>query len=182
MWIMFFLVVCRNRGWSDSPNACWKERNLYHIQSEFRMTETHETDLQLSFPSWFLIIFWNVDFCATHALGLLAGPEKPCVQEGRRRRPLRPLCLCSTSCPGRHSEDAGPLRNTKPICESAQKFSGYFLEKFSEQWYWRWSRSTQIPAGVQADQRIRLSGKGIARISGYGFGDHYVHIKIKVPK
>lgn len=42
--------------------------------------------------------------------------------------------------------------------------------------------SPQIPAGVQADQRIRLSGKGIARISGYGFGDHYVHIKIKVPK
>uniref|UniRef100_A0A671YBN3 DnaJ heat shock protein family (Hsp40) member A3a n=1 Tax=Sparus aurata TaxID=8175 RepID=A0A671YBN3_SPAAU len=40
----------------------------------------------------------------------------------------------------------------------------------------------QIPAGIQADQRIRLSGKGIARISGHGFGDHYVHVKIKVPK
>ncbi|XP_029364472.1 dnaJ heat shock protein family (Hsp40) member A3a [Echeneis naucrates] len=39
-----------------------------------------------------------------------------------------------------------------------------------------------IPTGVQADQRIRLSGKGIARVSGYGFGDHYIHFKIKVPK
>ncbi|XP_070836896.1 dnaJ heat shock protein family (Hsp40) member A3a isoform X1 [Chaetodon trifascialis] len=39
-----------------------------------------------------------------------------------------------------------------------------------------------IAAGIQTDQRIRLAGKGIARISGYGFGDHYVHIKIKVPK
>ncbi|XP_060757395.1 dnaJ heat shock protein family (Hsp40) member A3a [Neoarius graeffei] len=39
-----------------------------------------------------------------------------------------------------------------------------------------------IPAGVQADQRIRLSGKGIPRVSGYGYGDHYIHIKIKVPK
>ncbi|KAM3863901.1 dnaJ heat shock protein family (Hsp40) member A3a [Diretmus argenteus] len=39
-----------------------------------------------------------------------------------------------------------------------------------------------IPAGIQTDQRIRLSGKGIARVSGYGFGDHYVHVKIKVPK
>ncbi|XP_008281990.1 dnaJ heat shock protein family (Hsp40) member A3a isoform X2 [Stegastes partitus] len=39
-----------------------------------------------------------------------------------------------------------------------------------------------IPAGIQADQRIRLTGKGIARVSGYGFGDHYVHFKIKVPK
>lgn len=40
----------------------------------------------------------------------------------------------------------------------------------------------QIPAGIQTDQRIRLAGKGIARISSYGFGDHYVHVKIKVPK
>ncbi|XP_063759453.1 dnaJ heat shock protein family (Hsp40) member A3a isoform X1 [Eleginops maclovinus] len=39
-----------------------------------------------------------------------------------------------------------------------------------------------IPAGIQTDQRIRLSGKGIARISGHGYGDHYVHVKIKVPK
>lgn len=39
-----------------------------------------------------------------------------------------------------------------------------------------------IPAGIQTDQRIRLSGKGIPRVSGYGYGDHYVHIKIKIPK
>uniref|UniRef100_A0A3Q3GN08 DnaJ heat shock protein family (Hsp40) member A3a n=1 Tax=Labrus bergylta TaxID=56723 RepID=A0A3Q3GN08_9LABR len=39
-----------------------------------------------------------------------------------------------------------------------------------------------IPAGIQTDQRIRLGGKGIARVTGYGFGDHYVHVKIKVPK
>ncbi|XP_030646536.1 dnaJ heat shock protein family (Hsp40) member A3a [Chanos chanos] len=39
-----------------------------------------------------------------------------------------------------------------------------------------------IPAGVQADQRIRLSGKGIPRVSGYGYGDHYVHVKIRIPK
>ncbi|KAM6956877.1 LOW QUALITY PROTEIN: dnaJ heat shock protein family (Hsp40) member A3a [Aplochiton taeniatus] len=39
-----------------------------------------------------------------------------------------------------------------------------------------------IPPGIQTDQRMRLSGKGIARVTGYGFGDHYVHVKIKVPK
>uniref|UniRef100_A0A3P9MLK9 DnaJ homolog subfamily A member 3, mitochondrial n=1 Tax=Oryzias latipes TaxID=8090 RepID=A0A3P9MLK9_ORYLA len=39
-----------------------------------------------------------------------------------------------------------------------------------------------IPAGMQSDHRIRLSGKGIARVSGYGFGDHYIHVKIKIPK
>ncbi|KAG5279452.1 hypothetical protein AALO_G00077930 [Alosa alosa] len=39
-----------------------------------------------------------------------------------------------------------------------------------------------IPAGIQTDQRILLSGKGISRVSGYGYGDHYVHIKIKIPK
>ncbi|XP_072299409.1 dnaJ heat shock protein family (Hsp40) member A3a isoform X3 [Eucyclogobius newberryi] len=39
-----------------------------------------------------------------------------------------------------------------------------------------------IPAGCQADKKIRLGGKGIARVSSYGYGDHYVHFKIKVPK
>uniref|UniRef100_A0A3Q4MHA7 DnaJ heat shock protein family (Hsp40) member A3b n=1 Tax=Neolamprologus brichardi TaxID=32507 RepID=A0A3Q4MHA7_NEOBR len=39
-----------------------------------------------------------------------------------------------------------------------------------------------IPAGCQADQIIRLQGKGIRRINSYSYGDHYVHIKIKVPK
>ncbi|XP_026095588.1 dnaJ homolog subfamily A member 3, mitochondrial-like isoform X1 [Carassius auratus] len=39
-----------------------------------------------------------------------------------------------------------------------------------------------IPSGIQDDQRIRLSGKGIPRVSGYGYGDHYVHVKIKIPK
>uniref|UniRef100_A0A7N8XY44 DnaJ heat shock protein family (Hsp40) member A3a n=1 Tax=Mastacembelus armatus TaxID=205130 RepID=A0A7N8XY44_9TELE len=40
----------------------------------------------------------------------------------------------------------------------------------------------QISAGIQTDQRIRLTGKGIARVSGYGFGDHYIHVKVKIPK
>ncbi|XP_017314426.1 dnaJ heat shock protein family (Hsp40) member A3b [Ictalurus punctatus] len=39
-----------------------------------------------------------------------------------------------------------------------------------------------IPPGIQTDQKIRLGGKGIARVNGYGYGDHYVHIKVKVPK
>ncbi|KAL4658145.1 hypothetical protein GN956_G2925 [Arapaima gigas] len=39
-----------------------------------------------------------------------------------------------------------------------------------------------IPAGIQADQQIRLAGKGIPRINSYGYGDHYVHIKIRIPK
>ncbi|XP_013925636.1 PREDICTED: dnaJ homolog subfamily A member 3, mitochondrial isoform X2 [Thamnophis sirtalis] len=39
-----------------------------------------------------------------------------------------------------------------------------------------------IPPGIQAEQRIRMSGKGIPRVNSYGYGDHYLHIKIKVPK
>lgn len=44
------------------------------------------------------------------------------------------------------------------------------------------SINLSIPPGIQSDQRIRLSGKGIPRVSGYGYGDHYVHVKIKIPK
>ncbi|KAJ8786602.1 hypothetical protein J1605_006091 [Eschrichtius robustus] len=39
-----------------------------------------------------------------------------------------------------------------------------------------------IPPGTQSDQKIRMSGKGIPRINSYGYGDHYIHIKIRVPK
>ncbi|XP_035682014.1 dnaJ homolog subfamily A member 3, mitochondrial-like isoform X2 [Branchiostoma floridae] len=38
-----------------------------------------------------------------------------------------------------------------------------------------------IPRGTQSHTRLRLPGKGIKRVQGYGYGDHYVHIKIKVP-
>ncbi|KAG7262934.1 hypothetical protein CRUP_009043 [Coryphaenoides rupestris] len=40
----------------------------------------------------------------------------------------------------------------------------------------------QIPAGCPVDQTIRLQGKGIRKMNSYVYGDHYVHIKIRVPK
>ncbi|KAI4796018.1 hypothetical protein KUCAC02_029499, partial [Chaenocephalus aceratus] len=42
--------------------------------------------------------------------------------------------------------------------------------------------SITVPASCQADQVIRLQGKGIRRMSSYSYGDHYVHLKIRVPK
>ncbi|XP_062286049.1 dnaJ homolog subfamily A member 3, mitochondrial-like isoform X1 [Scomber scombrus] len=42
--------------------------------------------------------------------------------------------------------------------------------------------SMAIPSGCQADQVIRLQGKGIRRMNSYSYGDHYVHMKIRVPK
>ncbi|XP_029284130.1 LOW QUALITY PROTEIN: dnaJ homolog subfamily A member 3, mitochondrial-like [Cottoperca gobio] len=42
--------------------------------------------------------------------------------------------------------------------------------------------SILVPASCQADQVIRLQGKGIRRMNSYSYGDHYVHIKIRVPK
>jgi DnaJ family protein A protein 3 len=40
----------------------------------------------------------------------------------------------------------------------------------------------QIPAGTASHTRMRLKGKGVAKVSGYGHGDHYVHIRVDVPK
>ncbi|XP_053527587.1 dnaJ homolog subfamily A member 3, mitochondrial isoform X3 [Artibeus jamaicensis] len=40
----------------------------------------------------------------------------------------------------------------------------------------------RIPPGIQTDQKIRMSGKGIPRINSYGYGDHYIHVKIRIPK
>lgn len=39
----------------------------------------------------------------------------------------------------------------------------------------------QIPKGTQSHSRICLNGKGIKRINTYGYGDHYVHVKIRIP-
>lgn len=40
----------------------------------------------------------------------------------------------------------------------------------------------KIPAGTQPETLIRLRGKGVKMIRGAGHGDHYVRIKITIPK
>jgi DnaJ-class molecular chaperone len=40
----------------------------------------------------------------------------------------------------------------------------------------------KIPAGTQPGILVRLSGRGVPRLQGGGRGDHYVRIKIVVPK
>ncbi|XP_066926242.1 dnaJ homolog subfamily A member 3, mitochondrial-like isoform X2 [Clytia hemisphaerica] len=39
-----------------------------------------------------------------------------------------------------------------------------------------------IPPGAQSHQQMRLTGKGIQRLNGFGKGDHYLNIKIHLPK
>ena len=40
----------------------------------------------------------------------------------------------------------------------------------------------KIPSGTQPNTLIRLSGKGIPHVRGSGRGDHYVRLKVTVPK
>ena len=40
--------------------------------------------------------------------------------------------------------------------------------------------TVRIPPGTSSHTRIRVNGKGIRRINSHGYGDHYVHIKVKV--
>lgn len=40
----------------------------------------------------------------------------------------------------------------------------------------------QIPSGTSSHTRMRMAGKGIKKISGYGYGDHYINIHIEPPK
>ncbi|XP_049878697.1 protein tumorous imaginal discs, mitochondrial-like isoform X3 [Pectinophora gossypiella] len=40
----------------------------------------------------------------------------------------------------------------------------------------------QIMPGTSSHSTVRLSRKGMKRVSQHGYGDHYVHIKIQVPK
>ncbi|XP_063231880.1 protein tumorous imaginal discs, mitochondrial isoform X2 [Bacillus rossius redtenbacheri] len=43
-------------------------------------------------------------------------------------------------------------------------------------------QTIQIAPGTSSHTRIRLSGKGMKQVNSYGYGDHYVNIKIEVPK
>jgi len=40
----------------------------------------------------------------------------------------------------------------------------------------------QIPSCTSSHTRMRMAGKGIKKVSGYGYGDHYIHIRIDPPK
>jgi len=40
----------------------------------------------------------------------------------------------------------------------------------------------QIPPGTPSHTKMKMTGKGLKRVSGYGYGDHYINIKIKPPK
>ena len=40
----------------------------------------------------------------------------------------------------------------------------------------------RIPEGTQPDTLIRLSGKGVPHVRRSGRGDHYVRIKVHIPK
>jgi molecular chaperone DnaJ len=40
----------------------------------------------------------------------------------------------------------------------------------------------RVPAGTQPETLIRLSGRGVPRLRGGGNGDHYVKIKVIIPK
>ena len=40
----------------------------------------------------------------------------------------------------------------------------------------------KIPSGTQPETLVRLRGKGVKMFRGSGYGDHYVRIKVTVPK
>jgi DnaJ family protein A protein 3 len=43
-------------------------------------------------------------------------------------------------------------------------------------------QTIQIMPGTSSHHRIHLKGKGLKKVNGYGNGDHYVHLKIIIPK
>jgi DnaJ family protein A protein 3 len=40
----------------------------------------------------------------------------------------------------------------------------------------------QIAPGTSSHTRVRLSAKGLKKMNTFGYGDHYVHLKIQVPR
>lgn len=42
--------------------------------------------------------------------------------------------------------------------------------------------NVEIPKCTSSHTRLRLAGKGMKRVNSFGYGDHYIHIKIKIPE
>ena len=42
--------------------------------------------------------------------------------------------------------------------------------------------NVQIPVGTASHTRMRMAGKGIKKVSGHGYGDHYIHVRMDPPK
>jgi len=42
--------------------------------------------------------------------------------------------------------------------------------------------NVQIPPSTPSHTKMKMTGKGLKRVSGHGYGDHYINIKIKPPK
>lgn len=40
----------------------------------------------------------------------------------------------------------------------------------------------KIPTGTSSHTKIRLANKGVKRLNSSGYGDHYVHVKIRIPQ
>ncbi|XP_037578804.1 dnaJ homolog subfamily A member 3, mitochondrial-like [Dermacentor silvarum] len=40
----------------------------------------------------------------------------------------------------------------------------------------------QVPMGTSSHTKIRLANKGVKRLNSSGYGDHYVHLKIRIPQ
>lgn len=40
----------------------------------------------------------------------------------------------------------------------------------------------QIPPGTPSHTKMKMTGKGLKRVSGYGYGDHFINIKVAAPK
>lgn len=40
----------------------------------------------------------------------------------------------------------------------------------------------RVPPGTQPGSLVKLKGKGVARLGGHGYGDHYVRVNLEVPQ
>ncbi|CAG0887397.1 unnamed protein product [Cyprideis torosa] len=76
-----------------------------------------------------------------------------------------------------YKRDGADIHTTNAISIAQAALGGTLpVEGIYEQLY------IKVPPGSSSHDRIRLTGKGLKRVNSYGQGDHYIHLKIKVPR
>lgn len=158
-------------------------------QSEAEKSSSHSEYVLYYFQA-FLWCHWALQVrfvlrCCVFMRNVCAGPKESNLQTGRNWHPLKRVYLCGSGHTGGCNWGAGSVQ--------AHQFGGEYQLADMRVDVWLTSDSlnyfhtdisvgTQIPASCQADQVIRLQGNGVRKMNSYSYGDHYAHIKIRVPK
>lgn len=177
---MISMILGRSWRWWEGHRASWEQRNHHHIQSTFCLIfrPFNDTIELYSFVLKCCVFMRNVH---------VQVQKSPIYRREGINIHSNVFISVAQAILGGVTEVQGLYKPISLVVSTSwptsMLMSGLILWCLVLEYsHTDISVGTQIPAGCQADQVIRLQGNGIRKMNSYSYGDHYAHIKIRVPK